>query len=44
MLLPCIAEAMQRNSPDIVSALEKIRDKIAGEITKTVEAYESFSN
>ena len=36
-------EAMQRNSSDIVSALEKIQDKIAGEITKTVEAYESFS-
>ena len=37
------ADAMQRNSPDIVSALEKIQDRIAGEITKTIEAYESYS-
>jgi len=35
------AEAMQRNSPDIVSALDKIQDKIVAEINKTVEAYEN---
>jgi len=34
--------AMQRNSPDIVSALEKIQEKVMAQIEKTIEAYESF--
>ena len=37
-------EAMRKNSPDIVSALEKIQEKVVGQIEKTVGAYESFSN
>ena len=37
-------EAMQKNSADIVSSLEKIQEKIVSQIEKTVEAYESFSN
>jgi hypothetical protein len=36
------SEAMQRNSPNIVSALEAIGDKVKSEIQKTVDAYESF--
>ena len=36
-------EAMQKNSPDITSALEKIQDKLIAAIEKTVEAYENFS-
>jgi hypothetical protein len=36
--------AMQRNSPDIVSELEKIEDKVKSAIEKTIEAYQSFSN
>ena len=34
--------AMQRNSPDIVSALEKIQEKVVAQIEKTIEAYQSF--
>ena len=37
-------EAMQRNSVDITSSLEKIQDKIIAAIDKTVAAYENFSN
>lgn len=33
------ATAMQNNSPNIVSALEKIQDRIVSEIAKTIEAY-----
>ena len=37
-------EAMQKNSADITSSLEKIQDKIIAAIDKTVAAYENFSN
>jgi hypothetical protein len=36
--------AMQKNSPDIVSELEKIEDKVISQIEKTIEAYRSFTN
>jgi len=36
------SDAMQRNSPNIVSALESIQDRVKSEIQKTVDAYESF--
>jgi len=35
---------MQRNSPDIVSALEKIEERVKREIAKTIEAYENALN
>jgi len=38
------ANAMQKNSADIVSALEKIQAKVITQIEKTVDAYESFVN
>lgn len=38
------ADAMQRNSPNIVSALESIQERVKSEIQKTVDAYESFSD
>jgi len=37
-------DAMQKNSIDIVSALDKIEAKVIGQIEKTIAAYESFSN
>ena len=35
-------EAMQKNSADIISALEKIEDRVKSQIEKTIEAYQSF--
>ena len=38
------ANAMQRNSPDIISALEKIEERIARDMAKTIDAYEEAAN
>ena len=38
------SNAMQKNSPDIVSALEKIEAKVVAAIEKTIGAYQSFEN
>lgn len=43
-LINKFSEAMQKNSPNIVSSLESIEAKIKSEIQKTIDAYESFDN
>ena len=37
-------DAMQKNSADIVSSLEKIQDRVKTQIEKTITAYENFTN
>jgi hypothetical protein len=43
-LTDIFSNAMQNNSPDIISALERVADRVVTQIEKTIEAYESFSN